>query len=113
MPDLWKHVYGHFLRLKKHLCTTCGESLASMAALKDHYAWAHEDHANNMVICDECGKLIHKTKMIKHKSSNHPKAKLFLCNVCGKEFRTSNLYFKHIKIHSSSKPWACDICNYR
>ncbi|XP_075987686.1 uncharacterized protein LOC142984155 isoform X2 [Anticarsia gemmatalis] len=108
------HIAEHAAKLKsapakQHLCTTCGRTFSSRAALGEH---AHVHAGLRPYACSVChkkfaSKYSHQAHLKTH--SNRPRP--FKCSQCGKSFLTQQNLIQHEKTHTGLKEFVCGICN--
>ena len=105
--DLKRHLnamhYG-----QKQICAHCARELPSLLSLKDHIQKVHEK-----IPCDECGKLVARRVMKRHRDSVHTPndQKKYKCDVCGKGFVAKDHLNDHKNIHTGEKPYKCKFCS--
>ena len=105
--DLKRHLnamhYG-----QKQICAHCAQELPSLLCLKDHIQTVHEK-----IPCDECGKLVARRVMKRHRDSVHTPndQKKYKCDVCGKGFVAKDHLNDHKNIHTGEKPYKCKFCS--
>ena len=105
--DLKRHLnamhYG-----QKQICAHCARELPSLLSLKDHIQKVHEK-----IPCDECGKLVARRLMKRHRDSVHTPndQKKYKCDVCGKGFVAKDHLNDHKNIHTGEKPYKCKFCS--
>ena len=107
-----------FLNLKSHMlqvhekidqqvpCPHCDAKLRTIYVLKRHIEWFHVKDP-----CPDCGKLIGRAKMRRHKLIWHETERKFKCDVCSKSFITNQALRDHKNIHTGEKPYKCKFCN--
>ncbi|XP_015283480.1 PREDICTED: zinc finger protein 773-like [Gekko japonicus] len=119
-----------------HICTECGKSCRSFAALTKHHR-AHKvekcykcpvcekrfSRSSNLIThqrihtglkpfqCTDCEKSFNnKSTLVKHQRT-HTGEKPYVCLDCGKGFTQSSNLIKHQRIHTGVKPYRCPDCD--
>ncbi|XP_060094764.1 zinc finger protein 383-like [Heteronotia binoei] len=119
-----------------HICTECGKSCGSFAALTKHHR-AHKvekcykcpvcekrfSRSSNLIThqrihtglkpfqCADCEKSFNnKSTLVKHQRT-HTGEKPYVCLDCGKGFTQSSNLIKHQRIHTGVKPYRCPDCD--
>ena len=119
--------------LPDRVCDECGKSVKS---LRDHMKTVHEaidlklpcphcnltyktdlkrrKHIETVHVkdpCPDCGKMVGRRDMWRHKKSVHTTDKNFKCSVCTKSFVNNQKLRDHMNIHTGEKPYKCKYCN--
>ena len=87
-------------------CPHCDVKLRDKATLKRHIELYHVKDP-----CPDCGKVIPRANMRRHKAVWHDAERKFKCDVCGKSFIKSQGLRDHKNIHTGEKPYKCKYCN--
>ena len=86
-------------------CPHCDVKLRNTTSLKRHIEWYHVKDP-----CPDCGKIIARANMRRHKAVWHDAERKFKCDVCGKSFITNQNLSDHRNIHTGEKPYKCKYC---
>ena len=87
-------------------CPHCKSVYKSQRCLSQHIALVHTKDP-----CPDCGKLVGRRDMSRHKMASHTREKNFKCDVCGKSFITTQRLNDHKNIHTGEKPYKCKYCS--
>ena len=107
-PVLFKqHMRSH--EGQKFECTACGKMLRTKFSLSEHMERMHT--AAEMVVCELCGKNVHKLNMRTHISQVHAQGD-FTCKLCpgGKKFLNKHNLKKHLEWIHQGGNHICSIC---
>ena len=87
------------------LCSICGASCSSSAALKKHEQSVHD---NRHYQCDVCDETIHGRLKLRNHKANH---KATICKKCEKSI-SLNSRNSHITTCQNPMNYKCDKCDY-
>lgn len=97
-PNLERHVALHLSQSSKCVCEQCGKTYSSVASLKDHISYMHENVKCILFILY----LNFKKPLFQEKH--------FRCDQCGKIFKRNSDLIRHFKTHSNDRPFVCKSC---
>ncbi|GLV31714.1 Phosphomevalonate kinase [Carabus blaptoides fortunei] len=104
---LRQHVESVHIRLKTHVCETCGKSFTSTTSLHTHIKIHSNVRAYTCKICDYSGRTASAlyTHMARHENGLH------VCEVCAKSFKSFRSLRDHTRrVHSEKKKHECGFC---
>ena len=106
-----RNLRGHMLRIHEAVdlqipCDQCDMKFQTAPKLKEHVMWIHMKDP-----CPDCGLLIGRRKMRRHRASAHKAEKNFKCEVCSKSFINRQRLKDHVNTHTGEKPYKCKYCS--
>lgn len=103
-----RRVHEHEERVYKHLCSICGQGVASPAELIRHL----RSHTGEKPYqCDQCKNKYKTPKALKsHINAAHLDVRPFSCSLCSRAFHTKNILANHMRTHTGERPFQCVIC---
>jgi len=105
---------GNKEKNQEFMCSVCGNTLASKAALKAHISTVHDPQYGTHK-CNVCGKFYAREGLLRmHKKIQHEGHNSFPCEICGKVLSRPKGLKEHIKsVHDKLFDKICPHCDYR
>ncbi|XP_049288574.1 zinc finger protein 567-like [Anopheles funestus] len=95
---------------ERYVCTICGASYSSRAALQSHNNSKHL--RKRKYACDVCQKAFYTSSTLISHRQTHGKKK-YQCTVCSKMFLRRWDMLSHQNTHSNERPYGCSVCDMR
>ena len=110
--DLNEHIQiDHEELIKKIDCDQCDKKFSSKGILNRHVKIVHLGLVGDKIQCEECGKMIPESKIIKHIDYVHKGKFKCVCSICGKTFSDNTVMKRHIaSVHEGLRPHQCNEC---
>ena len=104
--NLTQHLMQVHERIDQKLpCPHCDLVARNQAALQKHIEWFHIKDP-----CPDCGEVLPRGKMKRHKAQYHDAERRWKCDMCPKSFVAHQSLKDHRNIHTGEKPYKCRFC---
>ncbi|XP_037044571.1 zinc finger protein 12-like [Bradysia coprophila] len=113
--SLTRHMNGTHLKIRNHICDTCGSAFTQWTSLKEHIETKHmqiyrrKNETPSNWPCEKCGKIFAFRRLLNMHVLLHS-GKSYVCNECGQSFKHPKYLARHSKQHKEIVKLRCTMC---